>query len=109
LFLAVLGAAPVAAAQTNYPNGPIRMIVPFAAGGGVDNAARLLARQMQADLNATVVVENRGGANGTIGGQAVQMAAPDGQTLLFSASTHVLARQVVKSPPYDPVTDFEPV
>src|SRR5690606_35572767 len=64
---------------------------------------------MQADMNVSVVVENRGGANGTIGGQAVQTATPDGQTLLFSASTHVLAKQVVKAPPYDPVTDFEPV
>ena len=108
-LLAALGLGANAAAQSPFPNGPIRMIVPFAAGGGVDNAARLLARQMQADMNVSVVVENRGGANGTIGGQAVQTATPDGQTLLFSASTHVLAKQVVKAPPYDPVTDFEPV
>lgn len=108
-LLAALGLGSNAVAQSPFPNGPIRMIVPFAAGGGVDNAARLLARQMQADMNVSVVVENRGGANGTIGGQAVQTATPDGQTLLFSASTHVLAKQVVKAPPYDPVTDFEPV
>lgn len=84
----------------------IKVIVPFAAGGGVDQAARLVARQLQAQLNVPVVVDNKPGANGSIGGKSVQMAAPDGQTLLFSASTHVLARQVMATPPYDPQADF---
>jgi tripartite-type tricarboxylate transporter receptor subunit TctC len=56
-----------------------------------------------------VVVENRAGGSGTIGGQAVQQAAPDGHTLLFAASTHVMARQVLRRAPYDPLTDFAPV
>jgi tripartite-type tricarboxylate transporter receptor subunit TctC len=102
-------AASTAAAQGKFPDGPLKVIVPFAAGGGVDNAARLVAKQMQTLLNVPVVVENRPGANGSIGGKAVQTATPDGQTLLFSASTHVLARQVMASPPYDPLTDFSPV
>lgn len=101
----VLGAA-ISAAQAKYPDGPIKMIVPFAAGGGVDNAARLIAKQMQSSLNVPIVIENRPGANGSIGAKAVQTAPADGQTLLFSASTHVLARQVMASPPYDPLTDF---
>jgi tripartite-type tricarboxylate transporter receptor subunit TctC len=88
---------------------PIRLIVPFAAGGGVDTAARLIAKQLQTNTGWTVVVENRAGASGTVGGKAVQMAAPDGNTLLFSASTHILAKEVMKSPPYDPVTDFAAV
>lgn len=93
-------------AQGKYPDGPIKLIVPFAAGGGVDNAARLIAKQMQSSLNVPIIIENRPGANGSIGGKAVQTAAADGQTLLFSASTQVLARQVMASPPYDPLTDF---
>lgn len=88
---------------------PVKLIVPFAAGGGVDTAARLVARQLQANTGWTVIVENRAGASGTVGGKAVQTAAGDGNTLLFSASTHVLAKEVMKSPPYDPVTDFQAV
>lgn len=90
-------------------DGPIKLIVPFAPGGGVDTAARLIARQLQVNTGVTVIVENRAGASGTVGGKAVQMAAPDGQTLLFSASTHVLVKEVLKVPPYDPVTDFAAV
>lgn len=104
LVLAAAGA--VASAQGKFPEGTIKMIVPFAPGGGVDSAARLLARQMAANLNINVVVENRPGANGSVGGKSVQTAAPDGLTLLFSASTHVLAKQVMANPPYDPSTDF---
>jgi tripartite-type tricarboxylate transporter receptor subunit TctC len=100
--------APLAQAQ-KYPDHAIKMIVPFAAGGGVDSAARTLATQLQTQLKVPVVVENRAGANGTIGGQAVKSAAGDGYTLLFSAATHVLAKQVMASAPYDPVTDFAPV
>jgi tripartite-type tricarboxylate transporter receptor subunit TctC len=87
----------------------LRIVVPFAAGGGVDNAARLLGEQLRKQLGMTVVVENKAGGSGTIGGAAVKSAAPDGYTLLFSAATHVLARQVLSNPPYDPVTDFAPV
>jgi tripartite-type tricarboxylate transporter receptor subunit TctC len=106
LSVGLLAACSVAAAQAKFPDSTIRMVVPFAAGGGVDNAARLIARQMQTQLNVPVVVENRPGANGSIGGKAVQAAAPDGYTVLFSASTHTLARQVMATPPYDPATDF---
>lgn len=87
----------------------LRLIVPFAAGGGVDSAARLLGTQLQKQLGLTVIVENRAGGSGTIGGKAVQTAAADGYTLLFSAATHVLAQQVLNAPPYDPQADFAPV
>ena len=102
-FLALVGGVH---AQSKFPEGNIKMLVPFAPGGGVDSAARLIAKQMQSNLNATVIVENRPGANGSVGGKAVQNAVPDGNTLLFSASTHVLAKHVMASPPYDPLTDF---
>lgn len=98
-----------ALAQGKFPEGTIKLVVPFAAGGGVDQAARLLGRQLQADLGVPVIVDNKAGASGTIGGKAVQTATPDGMTLLFSAATHVLAKQVLASPPYDPQTDFAPV
>lgn len=98
-----------ALAQGKFPDGMIKLVVPFAAGGGVDQVARLLGRQLQSDLGVTVIVENKGGASGTIGGKAVEVATPDGSTLLFSAATHVLARQVLANAPYDPQTDFTPV
>ena len=92
-----------------YPSKPIKMVVPFAAGGGVDSAARLLAKQLGTNLNVPVVVENKPGANGSVGGKFVQMANADGLTLLFSASTHALAKQVMATAPYDPLTDFAAV
>lgn len=97
-----------AAAQSKpFPGDkPIRLIVPFAAGGGVDGAARLLANQIHLQTGATVVVENRAGANGVLGGTAVKNAPPDGHTLLFSAATHVLAEKVLANPPYSPQKDF---
>lgn len=108
---AVLGLSALAPAwaQNKFPEGTLKLVVPFAAGGGVDQAARLLGRQLQTDLGVSVIVENKAGASGTIGGKAVQTAAPDGMTLLFSAATHVLAKQVLAVPPYDPQTDFAPV
>jgi tripartite-type tricarboxylate transporter receptor subunit TctC len=99
------------ARAAGYPEASrtIRLIVPFAAGGGVDVLARLYAETLKEKHGLTVVVENRGGASGTIGGQFVHQAAPDGYTLLFSASTHTTARLVMREVPYDPVTDFVPI
>lgn len=107
--LATACAGPIGAAAADLPGGPLRIVVPFAPGGGVDTAARLIARQLQANTGLVVIVENRAGGHGTVGGRAVQTATADGSTLLFSASTHVLARHVLASPPYDPVQDFAPV
>lgn len=106
VFSTLLMAACAASAQGKFPDGNLKIIVPFAPGGGVDNAARLIAKQMQSNLNISIIVENRPGANGSIGGKAVQTSAPDGMTLLFSASTHALAKQVMVNAPYDPATDF---
>jgi len=92
-----------------YPNRPIHIIVPFAPGGGVDVFGRVLAEKLKEKRGITVVIENRAGGNGSIGGQAVQKSDPDGYTLLFSAATHVMAKLVMRGAPYDPVTDFVPV
>jgi tripartite-type tricarboxylate transporter receptor subunit TctC len=111
LLATVLAVAPPAAAQGTFPerDKPLKIVVPFAAGGGVDAAARLLGTQLQKQLGVNVVVDNKAGGSGTIGGKAVQTAPADGTTLLFSAATHVLAKQVLSAPPYDPQTDFAPV
>lgn len=109
---ALIACAPAAWAQAGrFPEAgkTLRLVVPFAPGGGVDNAARLLGEQLRKQAGLTVVVENRAGANGTLGGKAVQTSPADGYTLLFSASTHVMARQVMGNAPYDPQTDFAPV
>jgi tripartite-type tricarboxylate transporter receptor subunit TctC len=95
-------------AQT-FPSRPIRIIVPVSPGGGVDVFARLIAAKVQAQRDVRFVVENRTGGNSTIGGLDVQRAAPDGYTVLFHASTHNVARLVMRNVPYDPVTDFTPI
>jgi tripartite-type tricarboxylate transporter receptor subunit TctC len=95
-----------ASAQTQKIAGQIRLVVPFAAGGGVDVFARLLAEKLRQKNGLTIIVDNRAGANGSIGGNSVRMAPPDGTMLLFSAGTHVMARHVMKNAPYDPLTDF---
>ena len=103
---AALISAPAFAQPPKLGDRPIRLIVPFAAGGGVDVFARLLAEQLRQKNGLTVIVENRPGANGSIGAHQVLNAEPDGTTLLFSAGTHVMAQQVMKSAPYDPIDDF---
>jgi tripartite-type tricarboxylate transporter receptor subunit TctC len=99
-----------AAAQPgSFPDKTIKVIVPFAAGGGIDVMARLYAEKAKDKLGVPVIVENRPGASATIGGQAVHQSAPDGYTLLFVPITHVMANVVLKSVPYDAVNDFTPV
>jgi tripartite-type tricarboxylate transporter receptor subunit TctC len=98
--------APHRALARSLGDAPIRIVVPFAAGGGVDVFARLISEKLRQKHGVTIVVDNRAGANGSIGGNAVRTAKPDGTTLLFSAGTHVMARQVMKSAPYDPLADF---
>lgn len=100
---------PAFAQTVKLPHRQIRLIVPFAAGGGVDVFARLLAEVAGKRAGVSFVIDNRAGANGSIGGNAVRLAEPDGSTLLFSASTHVMARQMMKNAAYNPLTDFTPI
>lgn len=100
---------PRAIAQS-YPTRPIRMIVPFAPGGGADLSARLVAEPLGAVLGQPVVVENRGGAGGTIGTAAVAQAPADGYTLLYGTPGPLITnRYLMASLPYDPDRDFAPV
>ncbi|KQW01322.1 tripartite tricarboxylate transporter substrate binding protein [Rhizobacter sp. Root1221] len=110
-LLATLLAMPAWAQPGTFPerDKQLRIVVPFAPGGGVDNAARLLGEQLRKQLGIPVIVDNKAGGSGTIGGKAVQASPADGYTLLFSAATHVLAKQVLSNAPYDPQTDFAPV
>jgi tripartite-type tricarboxylate transporter receptor subunit TctC len=102
-------AAP-APALADFPDKPIRMIVPFAAGGPSDIVARMLAEKMGAALKQPIVVDNRGGAGGAIGTDAVAKAKPDGYTLgLATASTHEFTPACNKDSPYHPINDFEMV
>jgi tripartite-type tricarboxylate transporter receptor subunit TctC len=96
-------------AQGGFPARTIRMIVPYPPGGATDAMSRLAAQKIQEKLGATVVVENRSGANGQVGSQAVLAAGADGYTILGSASIHVMARSVMRNVPYDPVADFVPL
>lgn len=109
---ALVGAAlapSVLRAANDYPSRPIKMVVPFAPGGGVDVFARLIAQKLRDLKGYTVVVDNRSGANGSVGGNAVRKSEPDGYNILFSAGTHVMAGSVMKTPPYDPIKDFTPI
>jgi len=98
-----------AAAQQPYPNRPIRMIVPYTPGTGIDILARVLGDRLAQKLAVGVIVENRPGASGNIGTEAVSKAAPDGYTLLMQASTHVTNPALQGSVPYDPVKGFTPI
>ena len=105
---AMLATPALALAQT-WPRQPIRMVIPYTPGGATDAMARLAAQKLAERLGVNVTPENRAGGNGTVGGMAVVQAPADGSTILFTASIHVMARQVMKAPPYDPLADFTPV
>ena len=101
-----LGAIP---AQADYPDRPVKIVVPVAAGGGVDVMSRLLAQKLGERLNQQFVVENRPGAAGVIGSKSVIAAPPDGLTLLYTPSSLSLSVVVSKTLPYDLAKDFTPI
>jgi tripartite-type tricarboxylate transporter receptor subunit TctC len=105
--IALAGAGP-AAAQA-WPAKPVRIVVPFTPGGGLDIQARLFGKKFYETLGQTFVVENRTGAGGLIGAEAVARAAPDGYTLLFSSASLAVNVSLYKKLAFDPVKDFDPV
>jgi tripartite-type tricarboxylate transporter receptor subunit TctC len=110
--LLTLGASllPSVAVAQSYPSKPVRLIVPFPAGGATDIFARVLSQKLGEKLGSTVVVENRPGAGGTIGSDLVAKAAADGYTLLLAtSSTHSIGPALNARMPYDAVRDFTPI
>lgn len=108
--IALLAGTAAAASQPAFPSRPITMVVAFAAGGSTDLIARVLAQRMGSILGQTVIIENKGGADGAIGTAAVARAAPDGYTIILSTtSTHVINPLLYKIISYNPATDFQPI
>src|SRR5687768_14967709 len=97
------------AAAQNYPYRPVRIIVPFAPGGGTDVMARNLAQKLSEAWGQTVLVDNRTGAGGLIGADVVAKSTPDGYTFLMGTTTTVINASLAVNPSYDMVRDLQPV
>jgi tripartite-type tricarboxylate transporter receptor subunit TctC len=96
-------------AQSDYPNRPVRLVIPFTTGGSNDIIGRFIADQLGKRLGETFVVDNRGGAGGTLGTDIVAKAKPDGYTLLLISTPHTANSSLYKKLPYNPLKDFIPV
>lgn len=107
----LLGAFAVAHAQSNrtYPVKPVRLITPFAAGGGTDIIARLVGQRLGEEWSQAVIVDNRGGGNGNIGTELVVRSAPDGYTILLPTNAPIVINPHMTKVPYDPLRDLAPV
>jgi len=106
--LTLLSTAPHASAQAKFPNRQIRLIVPFAAGGGVDVVARLVGQRMSETMGQPIVVESKPGAGGALAANEVMRAEPDGYTLLITTSSHATLPTIAKLP-WHPSNDFAPI
>ena len=101
--------APALHAQTAYPDKPVRFIVPYPPGGGTDVIARIVQQRFQAALGQPIVIENKGGAGGSVGTELAAKSAPDGYTVLFTLSSHTINPAIFTKLNFDTVKDFEPV
>lgn len=101
--------APLAVAADGYPQRPIRLLIPFSPGGGTDLLARAVSEKLTEALGASIVIDNRPGAGGTLGTALVARAAPDGYTFLFTSASYTFAPNFYRDLPYDPVKDFRPI
>ena len=109
LSAALLFACGVAQAQTTFPAKPLRIVVPFGAGGVADLTARTVAQKMSEGLGQPIVIENKPGAGGVVAGEIVAKAEPDGHTLLLMSNATAVSASLFKSMPFDPRKDFAPV
>src|SRR5687768_14376255 len=101
--------AKAALAADSYPTKPVRMIVPYVAGGNADIQARYIAERLSDALGKQFVVDNRGGANGIIGFELAARSVPDGYTLVFVANTYTVTPSLFAKVPYDTIRDFQPI
>src|SRR5262245_534504 len=112
-FMALLGGAAIlpaaARAAEPYPVRPIRLVVPYPAGGGTDIVGRVLGQKLHESLGQPMVIDNRGGAGGAIGTGMAAKAAPDGYTLLLVPTSHVINPSIYAKLPYDTEKDFAPI
>ena len=113
-FITLLGGAaailPAAVGGAeSFPTRPIRLIVPYPAGGGTDIVGRVLGQKLHASLGQPVVIDNRGGAGGTLGTAAAAKSAPDGYTLLLVPTSHVINPSIYAKLPFDTEKDFAPI
>ncbi|WP_426957299.1 Bug family tripartite tricarboxylate transporter substrate binding protein [Muricoccus radiodurans] len=102
-------ALPLGAAAQSFPNKPIRIVVPNAAGGVADLTARTVGTKLSERLGQPVVIDNRPGAGGVVAGQAVLQAAPDGHTLMVATNANAISVGLFRNLPFDPINDFAPV
>ncbi len=109
LVTALITALPMAAWAQAWPDKPVRFIVPYPPGGGTDVIARIVQHRFQVALGQPIVIENRGGAGGSVGTDVVAKAAPDGYTVLFTLSSHTINPAIFPKLNFDTVRDFEPV
>ena len=109
MVLAAVAQAPLAQAQTQYPDRPIKLIVPFAAGGPTDLVARIMANAMEKDLKQTVIVENKPGGGSNIGSEMVARAKPDGYTLLLGTIANATNMSIYNNLNYNTERDFVPI
>jgi tripartite-type tricarboxylate transporter receptor subunit TctC len=108
-FLAIASWQMQCAAQSSYPQKPIRIISPFAAGGGNDAFLRTLAPKLTENLKQQIIIDTRAGANGIVGTELAARAAPDGYTLILIPSNHTVNASLHKKLPYDVIKDFTPI
>ncbi|MBI1965688.1 MAG: tripartite tricarboxylate transporter substrate binding protein [Betaproteobacteria bacterium] len=105
----VLGAGSAPVLAQKYPDKPLRLIVPFAPGGGTDVLARFLSAKLSENLGVGLVIENRSGAGGTIGAEVAARAAPDGYAVLFTSASYTFNPSLYAKLGYDPLRDFRPI
>ena len=109
LLSLALTAPLLALADSPYPDKPIRFVVPYPPGGGTDVVARIVQQRLQVALGQPIVIDNKGGAGGSLGTDIVAKAAPDGYTVLFTLSSHTINPAIFPKLPFDTIKDFEPV
>ena len=108
-FVALFALIGTAAVAQTYPNRSIKLIVPYSSGTGMDMIARIVGPKLAQRLGQPVVVENRLGASGNIGGSAAATSAPDGHTLMVNAQSMLIASRLYRSMPFDVLADFAPI